>query len=100
MPPRQLDKILVGKTGQLMYEMSTLYPDISGIQPAYGWSADYARTAEGLPYIGAHRNFPHHLFAFGDSSHSVTGAYLASRILVRQHFEEMDRADEAFGFHR
>jgi len=100
MPPRQLDKIRVGKTGQLMYEMSTLYPDISGIQPAYGWSADYARTAEGLPYIGAHRNFPHHLFSFGDSSHSVTGAYLASRIFVRQHFEEMDRADEAFGFHR
>jgi glycine/D-amino acid oxidase-like deaminating enzyme len=99
-PPRQLDKVVVQKTGQLMYELSTLYPDISGIQPDYGWSADYARTAEGLPYIGAHRNFPHHLFAFGDSSHSVTGAYLASRILLRQHFDEMDRADEAFGFHR
>jgi glycine/D-amino acid oxidase-like deaminating enzyme len=99
-PPRQLDKVIVQKTGQLMYELSTLYPDISGIQPAYGWSADYARTAEGLPYIGAHRNFPHHLFAFGDSSHSVTGAYLASRILLRQHFGEMDRADAAFGFHR
>jgi glycine/D-amino acid oxidase-like deaminating enzyme len=99
-PPRQLDKVIVQKTGQLMYELSTLYPDISGIQPAYGWSADYARTAEGLPYIGAHRNFPHHLFAFGDSSHSVTGAYLASRIFLRQHFGEMDRADAAFGFHR
>jgi len=99
-PPRQLDKVVVQKTGQLMYELSTLYPDISGIQPDYGWSADYARTAEGLPYIGQHRNFPHHLFAFGDSSHSVTGAYLASRILLRQHFDEMDRADEAFGFHR
>ena len=34
----------------------------------------------GLPCIGPHRNFPHHLFAFGDSSHSVTGAYLASRM--------------------
>ena len=45
----------------------------------------YARTADGLPYIGPHRNFPHHLFAFGDSSHSVTGAYLASRILLRHH---------------
>jgi glycine/D-amino acid oxidase-like deaminating enzyme len=99
-PPRQLDKVVVQKTGQLMYELSTLYPDISGIQPDYGWSADYARTAEGLPYIGQHRNFPHHLFAFGDSSHSVTGAYLASRILLRQHFDEMDRADEVFGFHR
>jgi glycine/D-amino acid oxidase-like deaminating enzyme len=100
MPPRQTNRVLVQKTGQLMYELSTLYPDISGIQPAYGWSAEYARTAEGLPYIGSHRNFPHHLFAFGDSSHSVTGSYLASRILLRQHFEEMDRADQAFGFHR
>ena len=99
-PPRHVNKILVQKTGQLMYELSTLYPDISGIQPEYGWSADYARTAEGLPYIGAHRNFPHHLFAFGDSSHSVTGAHLASRILLREHFDEMDRGDAAFGFHR
>ena len=99
-PPRLLDKVVVQKTGQLMYELSTLYPDISGLQPEYGWSADYARTAEGLPYIGPHRNFPHHLFAFGDSSHSVTGAYLASRILLRHHFDEMDRADAAFGFHR
>src|SRR5207302_1121605 len=76
-------KILGPKTGQLMYELSVLYPDISGIQPEYGWSIDYAKTAEGLPYIGPHRNFPHHLFAFGDSSHSVTGSYLASRVLLR-----------------
>ena len=45
---------------------------------------------EGLPYIGPHRNFPHQLFAFGDSSHSVTGAYLASRILLRHHLGETD----------
>jgi glycine/D-amino acid oxidase-like deaminating enzyme len=100
---RQRDKIantIVQRTGQLMYELSTLYPDISGIQPEYGWSADYTRTTEGLPCIGPHRNYPHHLFAFGDASHSVTGAYLASRILLRQHFEEMDPADGVFGFHR
>jgi len=99
-PVRQRDKVIVQRTGQLMYEMSTLYPVISGIQPAYGWMADYARTDDGLPYIGAHRNFPHHLFAFGDSSRSVTGSYLASRILLRQCSGEMDPADEAFGFHR
>jgi glycine/D-amino acid oxidase-like deaminating enzyme len=100
MPPRSAGKTLVQKTGQLMYELSTLYPDISGIPPAYGWAADYALTAEGLPYIGAHRNFPHHLFAFGDSSHSVTGAYLASRMFVRMHFGDTDPADAAFDFHR
>jgi glycine/D-amino acid oxidase-like deaminating enzyme len=94
------DKLVVQRTGQLMYELSTLYPDISGIQPAFGWYAAYARTADGLPYIGPHRNFPHQLFAFGDSSHSVTGAYLASRMLLRYHLEELEPADTAFAFTR
>ena len=88
------------RTGQLMYELSTIYPDISGILPEYGWEAVYGRTADGLPFIGPHRNFPHHLFAFGDSSHSVTGAYLASRILLRHFLDEPEPADEVFGFLR
>ena len=99
-PPRRRDKAVVQRTGQLMYELSTLYPVISGILPAYGWSADYALTAEGIPYIGAHRNYPHHLFAFGDASHSVTGAYLASRVLLRQHLGQPDPSDDAFSFKR
>jgi glycine/D-amino acid oxidase-like deaminating enzyme len=99
-PPRLRDRVVVQRTGQLMYELSTLYPEISGIQPACGWINNYSKTSDGLPYIGAHRNFPHHLFAFGDASHGVTGAYLASRILLRQCSGEVEPADEAFGFHR
>ena len=99
-PGRQRDALIVQRTGQLMYELSTFYPDISGVLPEYGWDAAYARTSDGLPYIGPHRNFPRHLFAFGDSSHSVTGAYLASRILLRQYLGERDPADEAFAFTR
>jgi len=99
-PPRLRDKVVVQRTGQLMYELSTLYPDISGALPEYGWAADYALTETGLPSIGPHRNFPHHLFAFGDASHSITGAYLASRVLLRHHFEEMDPGDEIYGFLR
>jgi glycine/D-amino acid oxidase-like deaminating enzyme len=100
LPRRQRARVLVQRTGQLMYELSTLYPEISGLQPDYGWAADYALSGEGIPYIGAHRNYPHHLFAFGDASRSVTGAYLASRIMLRQHLGEMDAADEAFSFRR
>jgi glycine/D-amino acid oxidase-like deaminating enzyme len=99
-PARLKDKVVAQRTMQLMYELSVLYPEISGIQPAYGWSLDYTRTAEGLPYIGPHRNFPHQLFAFGDSSHSVTSAYLASRILLRYHLGETDSSDQAFEFTR
>jgi glycine/D-amino acid oxidase-like deaminating enzyme len=99
-PDRLASKIVIGKTGQLMYELSVLYPEISGIQPAYGWSLDYAKTAEGLPYIGSHRNFPHHIFAFGDSSHSVTGSYLASRVMLRYFLDELEASDKAFEFNR
>jgi glycine/D-amino acid oxidase-like deaminating enzyme len=95
---RLREKTLVQRTGQLMYELSTMYPEISGVMPEYGWDAIYARTAEGLPVIGPHRNFPHHLFAFGDASHSVTGPYLASRILLRHHLGEANGADDLFGF--
>ena len=100
LPARKNEKLLGPKTGQLMYELSVLYPDISGIQPEFGWSLDYAKTAEGLPYIGPHRNFPHHLFVFGDSSHSVTGSYLASRVLLRYFLDELDSSDKAFEFNR
>ena len=55
---------------------------------------------DGLPYIGPHRNFPHHLFAFGDSSRSLTGAYLASRMLLRLHLDELESADRHFSFTR
>ena len=99
-PERQKEKVIVQRTGQLMYELSVLYPEISGLQPAYGWGVGYAKTAEGLPYIGPHRNFPHHLFAFGDSSHSVTGAYLASRILLRHYLDDLEPPDQAFEFTR
>jgi len=99
-PDRLREKTTIQRTGQLMYELSTMYPDISGMIPEYGWDAAYARTADGLPYIGPHRNFPRHLFAFGDSSHSVTGAYLASRMLLRHYLGELDPADELFAFTR
>jgi glycine/D-amino acid oxidase-like deaminating enzyme len=98
--PRHRKKVVVQRTGQLMYELSTLYPDLSGILPAYGWDAAYARTVDGLPYVGPHRNFPRHLFALGDASRSVTGAYLASRILLRHHLEAPEPMDGTFEFAR
>jgi glycine/D-amino acid oxidase-like deaminating enzyme len=99
-PPRVLEGVLVQRTGQLMYELSTLYPEISGLQPAYGWAVPYCTTATGLPVIGAHRNYPHHLFAFGGDSHSLTPAFLASRILLRHHLEDIQAADQVFAFLR
>lgn len=94
---RAREQALVQRTGQLMYELSTLFPDISGLPPAYGWDVEYCQTPNGLPVIGPHRNYPHHLFACGGHA-SVTSAFLASRVLLRHHLEELDPSDASFGF--
>jgi glycine/D-amino acid oxidase-like deaminating enzyme len=99
-PARLRDRTLVQRTAQLMYELSTLYPDISGLAPAYGWDTPVAATPHGLPVLGPHRNYPHHLFAFSGGDDGVTAAYLASRILLRYCRGEAEPADAAFGFMR
>lgn len=98
-PERVRDKVVVQRTGQLMYELSLLLEPISGIQPAYGWRAGYSRAVDGLPFVGPHRNYPRHLFAWGLGT-NVASAFLASRILLRHYTGEADKDDESFGFVR
>jgi glycine/D-amino acid oxidase-like deaminating enzyme len=97
--PKTRSAVLVQRTGQLMYELLTMYPAISGLQPEYGWEASYGQASNGLMYIGAHRNYPHHLFALGGAG-SVTGAFVASRILLRALQGSSEKADEVFGWLR
>jgi glycine/D-amino acid oxidase-like deaminating enzyme len=99
-PARQRDALRVQRTGQLMYELLTMYPAISGLQPEYGWEMVYGETADGLMYIGPHRNYPRHLFALGSSGDTLAGAFLAARILSRACRGEIDKADEVFGWTR
>jgi len=93
------EKLDVQRTGQLMYELSRLYPDISGVMPAYGWSVPLAHSVDGGLYVGPHRNFPHQLFAFG-TTHDPARAFLASRILLRHVQGTTTSDDELFGFAR
>jgi glycine/D-amino acid oxidase-like deaminating enzyme len=91
---------LVQRTGQLMYELLKMYPEISGLQPEYGWDATYGVPVDGLMYVGAHRNYPRHLFALGGDGSTVTGAFLAARILARAVQESPQKGDEVFGWTR
>jgi glycine/D-amino acid oxidase-like deaminating enzyme len=97
---RALDKVLVQRTGQLMYELSVMYPAISGAQAEWAWPFTHDGTSDGLPYIGLHRNFPRHLFAMGHSRHGLATAWLAARVLLRLYRGEPAKGDELFGFSR
>jgi len=99
-PARSRDRMIVQRTGQLMYELSKRYPAISGIQPDYGWSMPVATSPDLLPCIGPHRNYPLHLFAFGSGHNGVGSAYLAARVLLRQYLGEPEKGDDLFGFAR
>jgi glycine/D-amino acid oxidase-like deaminating enzyme len=99
-PDRARVPVLVQRTGQLMYELSTMYPAISGLQPEWCWDSVHHETADGLPYIGLHRNFPRHLFAMGHGRHGAGVAWLAARILLRRYTGEPLKGDELFGFAR
>lgn len=99
-PDRSRDRALVQRTGQLMYELSLLYPAISGIQPEYGWDTLVANTVDGAMYAGPHRNYPHHLFALGYLHNGLGQAWLAARIVLRHYLRAPDKGDELFAFSR
>jgi gamma-glutamylputrescine oxidase len=98
--PRAREAALVSRVNQLLYEVSVLYPAMSGVMPEFAWSAARATGRDGLMLVGPHRNFPRHLFAVGIGQAGLAGAYLASRILLRHLQDDIDRNDEIFGFTR
>jgi len=99
-PERKRSAILVQRTGQLMYELLTMFPAISGLMPEYGWELMSGETADGLMYVGPHRNYPRHLFALGGGGDSVTGSFLAARILVRALQDALEKEDAVWSWTR
>jgi glycine/D-amino acid oxidase-like deaminating enzyme len=98
-PDRLRDKTLVQRANELMYELTRLYPAISGTQPAYGWDVPTTHAVDGALYAGSHRNFPFHHFAFG-TLHDPARAYLASRIILRSVLGRTEKDDQYFSFAR
>jgi gamma-glutamylputrescine oxidase len=97
---RQLDKAVAVRAAQLMYELSLWYPAISGLPASSAWSVPVVSTADGLPWIGRHRNYPFHFFAMALGWHGDSLAFLAAKSALRAFRDETTRDDEAFGFLR
>lgn len=98
--PRLLEKTLVQRTGQLMYELSLRYPVISGLPARWSWSTRIVTTTDGLPWIGPHRNYPFHFFgmAFGWQSEAL--GWFAARAALRYFKDAAKKEDAVFSFTR
>jgi glycine/D-amino acid oxidase-like deaminating enzyme len=99
-PDRARQKAIVQRTGQLMYELSVMRSAISGTMPEYAWDGPFSQTADGVPYFGPHRNYPHHMFAFGGGPGGLGLSFTAARILLRHYLGKPDKGDEPFSFTR
>jgi glycine/D-amino acid oxidase-like deaminating enzyme len=99
-PARQRDRAVVTHSADLMYELSVRYPVISGLPAGWGWRVPIVSTADGLPWIGAHRNFPFHFFAVAFGWHGDALAWFAAKAALRQMEASPVREDAAFGWLR
>jgi glycine/D-amino acid oxidase-like deaminating enzyme len=99
-PVRQRDKMLVQRTGQLMYELSVRYPEISGLPAHWSWRAPIACTPDGLPWIGPHRNYPFHFFAMAFGWHGDAFAWYAAKAALRYLKGTVGKEERVFGFLR
>ena len=99
-PARNRERATTQRSGQLMYELSLLYPAISGVPASASWDGLDYETVDGLPFLGPHRNYPRHLFAFGSSRHGAGLAWVAARVALRHFQGEPTREDEPLGFQR
>jgi glycine/D-amino acid oxidase-like deaminating enzyme len=97
---RQLDRAVVAHTADLMYAFSVRYPAISGLPARWGSSVPIITTGDGLPWIGAHRNYPFHFFAIAFGWHGDGLALFAAKAALRAFSDESTSEDRAFGFAR
>jgi glycine/D-amino acid oxidase-like deaminating enzyme len=88
------------RSNQLMYELSLRYPVISGLPPACGWDMPIVTTADGLPWIGPHRNYPFHFFSVAFGWHGEAFGWLAAKAAVRHFTDRATKDDQSLGFMR
>jgi gamma-glutamylputrescine oxidase len=101
-PPssRLAAKVLVQRTGQLMYELSLRHPVLSGLPARWGWSVPLVSAPDGLPWIGAHRNYPFHFFGVALGWHGDALAWFSAKAALRHFTGETAKNDHVFEFGR
>ncbi|MGN6392129.1 MAG: NAD(P)/FAD-dependent oxidoreductase [Gemmatimonadales bacterium] len=64
------------------------------------WGGTFGETADGLPYIGSVRQFPHGYFALGYGGNGITFSWIAAGILLDLFLERPSPDAELFRFGR
>ena len=74
------DKLIKTKTGQLVKDLSKIFPGIE-LQPAFSWTGTFGSTKDGLPFIGKYNKKPGCFFSLGFGGNGITFSIIAARLL-------------------
>jgi glycine/D-amino acid oxidase-like deaminating enzyme len=74
------DRALRPKTRRLLRQFHRYFPRMR-IEPAYAWGGTFAVTDDGMPFIGAHPDFPRAWFALGYGGNGITFSVVAAGII-------------------
>jgi glycine/D-amino acid oxidase-like deaminating enzyme len=77
-----------------------LLPPLANIDYDFAWEGLFATTPDGLPYIGAHADYPRHLFALGYGGNGMTFGFLAARLLLDWYQGDRSSDHRLFAFDR
>jgi glycine/D-amino acid oxidase-like deaminating enzyme len=97
---RARQSALVKASKALHDKLVEIYPAASALTVARAWEGIFATTPDGLPYIGAHRDYPRHLFALGYGGNGMTFGVMAARILLRHYLDRRRPEDAIYSFAR
>lgn len=97
--PVARDRLIGAKTAALRRKFHQLFPHIP-LDVAYSWAGTFAKTTDGLPYIGRHAKVPHTLFALGYGGNGITFSLIAAESIRDQVLGRQPQDAAIFGFDR
>jgi glycine/D-amino acid oxidase-like deaminating enzyme len=78
--PHKRDRLLTRKTRELLAAFNRKFPQIP-MRVDFSWTGTFAETADGLPYIGAIKQFPNTYFALGFGGNGITFSQIAGEMI-------------------
>ncbi|MCC3159112.1 FAD-binding oxidoreductase [Hymenobacter sp. 15J16-1T3B] len=92
--------VLEHKVDRLEKQFQDLFDQPTPFTRDFVWAGVYGETSDGLPYIGAHKDFPRTYFALGYGGNGTTYSLLAAEIIRDALTGRRHRYHDTFGFDR
>lgn len=96
---KRRDRMVERKARVVARKVKALLPDMP-FEPAFAWAGTFADTADGLPYIGEHPDYPHTYFALCYGGNGTIFAAIAAELIRDAYLGRQNPNSALFRFGR